>query len=161
MLRLRLEGKTLHEIGQHMGVRAESVHGVISRALITLVREPGEELLAMELARCDALFSEAMSVVQAFHPLVQGGEVVRTVVEDEDGKALRDPATGSVITVAIEDKAPKLAAINTALRVMERRARLLGLDKPTKVASTDPAGTTAASPVVFYIPSNSRDPIPV
>lgn len=140
-----------------MGIRAESVHGVISRALITLVKEPGEELLAIELARCDALLSEAMSVVKAFHPLVQGGEVVRTVVEDERGKALRDPSTGSLITVAVEDKAPKLAAINTALRVMERRAKLLGLDRPTKVAATDPSGSPAAPLVQFYIPSNRRD----
>jgi hypothetical protein len=140
-----------------MGVRAESVHGVISRALATLVKAPGEELLAMELARCDALLSEAMSVVTAFHPLVQGGEVVRALVEDTDGNVVQDPISGTVVTVAVEDKAPKLAAINTALRVMERRAKLLGLDRPTKVAATDPSGSGTASLVQFCLPSNGRD----
>lgn len=32
----------------------------------------------------------------------------------------------------LEDKAPKLAAIHTAVKVMERRARLLGLDAPIR-----------------------------
>jgi len=40
---------------------------------------------------------------------------------------------------------------------MERRAKLLGIDKPTKVASTDPTGEQAAPAVQFYIPSNGRD----
>ena len=48
-------------------------------------------------------------------------------------------------------------AVDTCLRIMERRAKLLGIDKPTKVASTDPSGEQAAPVVQFYIPSNGRD----
>ncbi len=48
-------------------------------------------------------------------------------------------------------------AVDTCLRIMERRARLLGIDKPTKVASTDPSGEKSAPTVQFYIPSNGRD----
>lgn len=48
-------------------------------------------------------------------------------------------------------------AVETCLRVMERRAKLLGIDKPTKVASTDPTGERAASVVQFYLPQNGRD----
>ncbi len=33
-----------------------------------------------------------------------------------------------------------VGAIDRVLRIMERRSRLLGLDAPTKVAETDPAG---------------------
>ena len=54
-------------------------------------------------------------------------------------------------------QAPKLAAINAALRVMERRAKLLGLDKPTKLAATDPSGNIPAQVVHFYLPDNGRD----
>jgi hypothetical protein len=157
MLRLRLEGLTLEGIGERMDIQPESVHGVISRALRSLVKEPSEELLALEVARCDALLSEAMSVVRAFHPVIHAGAVVRAVVEGHDGRPLRDPSTGDLVMVALEDKAPKLAAINTALRVLERRAKLLGLDKPTKIAATDPTGDSAQPSVVFYLPANGRE----
>lgn len=34
-------------------------------------------------------------------------------------------------------------AVDRVLKIMERRARLLGLDAPTKIAETDPAGNAA------------------
>lgn len=155
ILRLRIDGHTLEEIGKHMGIRADTVHGIITRALSSITHEPAEELLALELARCNELLDEAMDTVHAFHPLVHAGSVVRAVLTNENGEAQRDPATGELLTHVLEDKAPKLAAINTALRVMERRAKLLGLDKATKIAATDAAGN--AVPVVhFYLPENNR-----
>lgn len=157
MLRLRVQGLTLEQVGGIMGIKPESVHGVISRALQSIVREPAEELLALELERCDTLLREAMQTVAAFHPLISSGSVVRAMEEDENGCPLRDSQSGEVITRMVEDKAPKLAAINAALRVMERRAKLLGLDKPTKISPTDPSGQNSAPSVLFYIPSNGRD----
>jgi hypothetical protein len=157
MLRLRLEGQTLEEIGEAMGIKPESVHGVITRALTSMVKAPAEELLTLELARCDELLEQALETVHAFHPLINSGCVVRAIIEDENGNPSRDTQTGDIITRTLEDKAPKLAAINTALRVMERRAKLLGLDKPTKIAATDPTGKAASSPVVIYIPHNGRE----
>ena len=159
MLRLRIAGFTLEEIGDRLGIQAESVFGVIQRALRTMTKEPTEELLALELGRCDALLTEAMRVVNCFHPLIHAGAVVRVALDGEDGKPMRDPETGEVLTQVLEDKAPKLAAIATALRVMERRSKYLGLDKPTKIASTDHSGLNAASPVVFYVPNNGRETV--
>ncbi|KVD94054.1 hypothetical protein WS63_05155 [Burkholderia stagnalis] len=159
MLRLRLEGLTLEAIGERMGVRADTVHGIISRALAAMTREPAEELLALELARCDALLLEAMRVMKTFHPMLHSGAEVRVPVEDEVGQLVVDQETGRQRTRVLEDHVPVLAAINTAIRVMERRAKLLGIDRPTKVAATDPAGHAAVSPVLFYLPSNGRDPV--
>jgi len=158
MLRLRLNGQTLEEIGEAMGIKPESVHGVITRALTSMVKAPAEELLTLELARCDELLEQALETIHAFHPLINSGCVVRAVVEDENGSVIRDSKTGEALTRTLEDKAPKLAAINTALRIMERRAKLLGLDKPTKIAATDPFGKETQSPVVIYIPHNGREP---
>ena len=158
MLRLRLEGFTLEEIGEAMGIKAESVHGVITRALTSMVKAPAEELLDLELARCDELLEQSLETVRAFHPLINAGNVVRAAIEDEHGNPVRDPVTGNVVTRTLEDKAPKLAAINTALRVLERRAKYLGLDKPTKIAATDPSGQTAQPTVLFYLPHNGREP---
>lgn len=132
MLTLRVEGLTLEQIGQRMGVGADTVQRVISRALTAMTKEPAQELLALELGRCDVLLNEAMQTVKAFHPMVSGGKVVYGPVFDEQGQPLQDPETGEVMIRPIEDKAPKLASIATAVRVLERRAKLLGLDAPIR-----------------------------
>lgn len=132
MLSLRLEGKTLEQIGAHMNVGADTVHRVISRALTSVTKEPAEELRSLELGRCDVLLTEAMQTVKAFHPLVSAGRVVSAPMLNNQGEPIRNPETGDVLTRVLEDKAPKLAAIHTAVKVMERRAKLLGLDAPIR-----------------------------
>ena len=48
-------------------------------------------------------------------------------------------------------------AVETCLKIMERRAKLLGLDRPIKLANTDPTGTHEAyATVLVYLPDNSR-----
>jgi hypothetical protein len=132
MLSLRLEGKTLEQIGAHMNVGADTVHRVISRALTAQTREPAEELLNLELGRCDVLLNEAMQTVRAFHPMVSGGKVVSAPMLNNQGEPIRNPETGDVLTRVLEDKAPKLAAIHVAAKVLERRAKYLGLDAPSR-----------------------------
>lgn len=133
MVRLRAEGLTLEQIGQRFGIRRDSVYHIIKGALDRMVREPTEELRALELARCDELWAEAMKTVKAFHPvMVQGGRVLEIPVVTPDGQPVLDEAGKPVTTVA-EDHMPKLGAINTALKVMERRARLMGLDAPQRM----------------------------
>lgn len=132
ILRLRLDGLTLEQIGERMGIKPDTVHGIITRALTTMTKEPAQELLALELGRCDVLLNEAMQTVKAFHPMVSGGKVVYGPVFDEQGQPKRDAVTGEVLMSAIADRAPTLAAIATAIRVMERRAKLLGLDAPIR-----------------------------
>lgn len=133
MLSLRLEGLTLEQIGERMGVGKPTVSRVISNALTAQTREPAEELLNLELGRCDVLLTEAMQTVKAFHPLVSGGRLVSAPMLDNTGQPVRNPETGDVLTRVLEDKAPKLAAIHVAVKVSERRAKLLGLDAATKL----------------------------
>jgi hypothetical protein len=147
MMRLRAEGLTLAQIGEQMGITADAVQGVIDRALRSMVKAPADELRALELARCDELMTEAMAIVRAPMQTVRSGDPVQ------------DPESCAVVVEVVADAAPKLAAINTVLRVMERRARLLGLDMPTKTALTDPSGTVSAGVVTFYMPVNGRDVI--
>ncbi len=133
MLKLRIEGLTLQEIGERMGVAKNTVGTVISKALERQTREPSQQLISLELERCDVLWREAMRTATAYHPLVSGGNVVTGPVLTKDGQPVRDPETGEVQTCVLEDKAPKLAAITTAVRVMERRSKLLGLDAAVKL----------------------------
>lgn len=52
----------------------------------------------------------------------------------------------------IEASKGNLKAVDRILKIIERRAKLLGLDAPTKVASTTPDGDEAASGV-FVVPA--------
>lgn len=56
-----------------------------------------------------------------------------------------------------ENKAFSRDGIDACVRLMERRAKLLGIDKPTKVANTNVEGDKEAEQVQFYLPENNRD----
>ena len=57
--------------------------------------------------------------------------MVSAPVLNDQGQPVRTES-GDVLTHVLEDKVPKLAAIATVIRVMERRAKYLGLDAPVK-----------------------------
>lgn len=132
VLRLRLDGHTLQAIGDRLGIRADSVHDIITRALRDMTKEPAGQLLDLELARLDSLYAEAMNVLRSFTPLLHNGKIVQIPVIDRDGEIVKDPDTGLPRTCLAEDKAARLAAVAAAVRVMERRSRLLGLDAPSR-----------------------------
>lgn len=131
ILKLRVEGMALAEIGERVGLSPNAVSLNIQRSLKALKREHAEEYLALELARCDALLQEAMQTVRAFHPLISQGGVVMIPLLDLDRNPILNPQGEPMMTVA-EDKAPRLAAIATAIKIIERQSKFLGLDAPTK-----------------------------
>lgn len=132
VLRLRLDGLTLSQIGDRLGIRADSVHDIITRALRSMTKEPAEELLNLELARLDSLYAEAMNSVRAFTPVLHNGRVVQIPVIDGNGQTVKDPDTGHPLTCIAQDRQPVLAGIACAVRLLERRAKLLGLDAPVR-----------------------------
>lgn len=133
VLRLRLDGHTLAAIGDRLGIRADSVHDIITRALRDMTKEPAEQLLDLELARLDSLYAEAMNVLRSFTPLLHNGKIIQIPVINRNGEIVKDPDTGLPLNCLAEDKAARLAAVAAAVRVMERRSRLLGLDAATKL----------------------------
>jgi hypothetical protein len=114
-LRLRANGLYFDEIGQALGITKQAAFTLVTRALKTTLREPGEQVRTLELDRLDQLQVEALAVLRRRHVLVSGGKIVR----DDDDQPLLDDG-------------PALQAIATLLRIAERRARLLGLDAPAK-----------------------------
>ena len=151
MLRMKLDGHTLKEIADHMGITSGTVQRIISSALTAMVTGPAEELRALELARCDELMEEAMQTMRAFHPLIANGKVVSAPLLDEQGRPMRNPESGDVLTQVLEDKAPKLAAIAAAIRVSERRAKLLGLDAPARAQQEFTVVTQEAGPDLSHL----------
>lgn len=117
---LRTQGHSYQAIADELGYRhKESARRAVARALTDAVREPTDELRQMELIRLDSLWMQAMQVLQANHVTVSNGRVVTV---EKDGEL-----------VPVDDDAPVLQAIDRLLKIMERRAKLLGLDAPAKV----------------------------
>jgi hypothetical protein len=116
-LELRAAGLSFRQIGRQLGCGTTTAYKRVGRGLDRTLREPADRVRTLELHRLDQLTAAAMAVLGARHVLVQAGRPVL------------DPVSGD----PYPDHGPTLAAIAALLRVAERRARLLGLDQPTRV----------------------------
>lgn len=84
-----------------------------------------DEQRQIELEKLDRLERAALAVLNRPHVHVSGGKVVRdTELDDEGNEVAGQP---------LLDDGPSLQAIETLRRLAERRARLLGIDAPTRV----------------------------
>lgn len=142
LLRARRDNADLNyqQLGDKFGITRVYARKLLLKALREIIQEPAEEVIQLELARLDYLQTEVIKVLQSFHVVVSQGSVVRDIVEDEDGQPIVDINTGQPRTKRIEDTGPKLAAVDRALKIMERRSKFLGLDK---VPNPDKEGLTA------------------
>jgi DNA-directed RNA polymerase specialized sigma24 family protein len=118
-MELRAAGATYRQIADLLGVSTSTAWKCVDRGLMATRQEPADKLRPLELVRLDHLQAVAVEVLRAKHALIQGGKLVL----DERGQ----PYT---------DHGPVLAAINTLLRIQERRAHIAGLDAPTRVDAT-------------------------
>lgn len=115
------------------------------------VREPHQDMVAMDLAELDEMARQAWAVLRANHYVVDRGEVVRL-----DDKPLADDA-------------PVLAAIGRLLDIQVRRARLVGLDAPAKATVTHASADVDAAvaelaremALTGQLPSETETPAPV
>ena len=155
ILEYRREGLSFPAIAFKLDMTQGYIYKLYKKALKAIIVEDVIEVRKMELERLDGLAQEITRTLKTFHPLVERGGIVYDTLE-QDGKPVLDEE-GNAIRVKMEDFGPRLAAVDRALRIMERRAKLLGLDAPTKVAATNPNGDKEACLVQFYLPANDRD----
>lgn len=119
--RMRRDGETFDAIAAELGFTNRSAaHKAVQRAMVAIVQEAAEEVRVMELERLDYLWTEGLKVLRAKHVTVQNGKVV--MLANSEG-----------VLEPLRDDAPVLNAIDRLLRIMERRAKLLGLDAPKRV----------------------------
>ncbi|MFF7879125.1 hypothetical protein ACFZDM_33430 [Streptomyces californicus] len=117
--RLRTQGWTYQRIADHLKFKQRAdAYNAVKRVLDATVREAGEDIRTLELERLDRLEAAANEVLEREHVTVSNGRVV--VLHE----------------TPLPDDGPVLAAIDRLLKIQERRARLLGLDAPTKQAIT-------------------------
>lgn len=150
------DGMTISAVARELGYSDAYIRKMYAKALKAIIEQPAQEVRKMELERLDFTLNCVMRVLQRTHWLVNSGAVVKDVVVDTEGNPILDE-NGKPKIIRLEDTAPVLAAVDRVLKIAERRAKLLGLDLPTKVALTDPTGEKEAQPVQFYMPENGRD----
>lgn len=127
---LRREGATFQQIGDDLGLSRQRAHQIYRDALAAIPSESVALYRAEQAERLDDMLRRAYVVLNAGHPLVQSGRVVRRgeAVLDDEGRPVIDDAAGE----ELRDAGPVLAAIKVVLQVEERRARLFGLDAPVR-----------------------------
>lgn len=125
--RLRAEGKSYQMIADDIGCSLAMAYRYVERGMIATIREPAEIVRRAEVERLDRLLRKALDILDKDHVMVSQGRVVREIIGyDEEAER---PIYGDPII----DDAPTLNAIQTILKLMERRAKLLGLDAPAKM----------------------------
>jgi hypothetical protein len=125
-LEYRRRGLDYRQIAAQMGWRAaSSAYAAVQRALADTAYEVSDEVRAIETARLDDLTRVLHRVLVSRHYVVSVGS----------GRIVRHPDSGEPLV----DDGPTLHAVAGLLRIAERRAKLLGLDAPTRheVITTD------------------------
>jgi len=134
---LSIEGWSQWEIAQEVGITQARVSQIINRVADSIKRPAAEAIIAQENSKLDAAERAVMGVLKAKHVMVRGDGVVRQLIVDIDtGLPLRDPVTNELLEREMEDDAPVLAAVDRLMKIYERRAKLNGLDAPTKIEQT-------------------------
>jgi len=144
-LKLRIKGYPWDEIATILGYANKSgPHNAAKKWMYRTVKEPADHLRRLEDERLNVLWRKAMEILDSIHPMLHQGKIVS------------DPKTKK----RLQNSAPILAAIERLISIMDRRAKLHGLDMPSKMALTDPTGEKPYDPLHVYMPDNSRDSIP-
>src|SRR5262245_9869714 len=127
---LRVEGKTLREIADAVGISVPRVHGILKEEMERLAQAATEDAAAyreLTLARLEAPFA-------ALWPQAQAGHV---------------------------------PSVNAAVSILDRQAKLLGLDAPARQETkltvermTDAELIAEAERLGLPVPPGLRDPLP-
>ena len=131
ILARRRRGQTFGDIGAAHKISKQRAHQIYWDTLAEIKTAEVVPLRAEAAERLDDLRRELYAVLEAKHPLVQQGRVVRVgeAAIDEEGKPYIEEVGGEELL----DAGPKLLAIRTLLRLEERHAKLHGLDVPVRV----------------------------
>lgn len=122
-IQLRLQYRTWNEIADLLGWgHRTTAHVAVKRELErrrAAMDDSLDELRTREFDRLETLGREALRVLEKDHLVVNAGRVVFFGPDGQERPLL--------------DDGPKLAAINTLVKVSESLRKLLGLDAPGKV----------------------------
>ena len=136
-MNLRIVGKTYKQIGIAMGYSEARAHKVVTKELARIREERAEtinDVRDMELERLDHLFAIAMGRA--------------------DPPETKDP---DLLELQAENR---MKAIDRAVKLMDRRAKLLGLDAPKRIDTSitnNPLSTASDEELDKLIDGNGED----
>ena len=149
-------GLSTRKIAELLGCSHTTAERHLHHALevkIAEIGEKGDGLRARELAKCDEWERRASAVLTRKHLMFYQGEPVslllpadadapddQVVIVDVLNKDSGEYERVKARRVGVIDDGPTLNAIATLLRVAERRAKLLGLDQPSRTELSGPDG---------------------
>lgn len=149
-LELRLRGSSLAVIARECGYNSEqAAYKAIKAALDRSLKEPAEELRTLEAQRLDRLLAGIWEhATQTVTPEDQEAYATLHSLLHQLAETAPDATQRAQCTALLpwleslwkRARSGQLAAIDRVLTIMQRRAALLGLDKPFKHAETTPDG---------------------
>ena len=127
-VRLRAANTSYEAIAQQLGWS----NGTAARKAVQRVLDRHEEadvktVRQIEQAKYDQVEAELLEIRRTRHTAHSMGRVVHTVEEHPDAEGNPVPTI-----VPVEDVMPRISAINSTIRVWERRSKLMGLDAPLR-----------------------------
>ncbi len=112
---LRARGFSVLEIAEQSGYSPAQVRSSLTRVADEYKVEAAAEIIKMELDRLDIMLVHAMSALEGEYVAWSNGRMMR---DDDDAP--------------VPDVGPVMKAIDTILKIMDRRSKYLGLDAPSK-----------------------------
>lgn len=117
---MTIRGKTQEAIAEELGIDQSTVSRAIASVRASIPEVDKAQAFQRELEFLDVL--RDMSLEIAAMPAAP-------VTAGKDGEVVYDPETGAIV----RDYSGKLAAVDRAVKMHERYAKLLGLEAPSKV----------------------------
>lgn len=112
---LRARGFSVTAIADATGLSPQTVRTSLARVAEEYKVESAAEIIKMELDRLDIMLVHAMHALEGEYVAWSNGRMMK---DDDD-----EP---------VPDVAPVMKAIDTILKIMDRRSKYLGLDAPSK-----------------------------
>ena len=116
-------GKTQEALAREFGISQSRISQIINEVRASIPEVDKAQAFQRELDFLDVLRVQAIEIANMPAAPVTAGK---------DGDVVLDPETGAVV----RDYAGKLSAMDRAVKMHERYAKLLGLEAPTKVDVT-------------------------
>lgn len=148
-------GYSKEKVAEVMGISNVYAGKLIKRGIQEIFRAETQDAVAIHLARLAEQRKAVLAVLAANHLLVNAGEVVTDYIRDPQTQQPLE-IEGVLVRVPLRDQGPILAAVDRLLKIDESERKLLGLDKPTKIAPTNPNGDEPVPMVQVYLPDNGR-----
>lgn len=121
---MRLRGLSIRAIAAETGLSVGTVYNRIDCEITETLDPLRSKVRELEIERLDRMQLTVLNILDREHYVISDGRVVTRIDAETDEK------------VPIPDPGPVFQAIDRLLKIAERRARLLGLDAPTKVDTT-------------------------